>query len=77
MKMEDGLDCICVDYRKLNKLTVADPEPMTTAEDLFQQLGKSKHFSTIDLSKGYWQIPAMEEDIEKSAFITLTVRTIF
>ena len=26
---------ICVDYRKLNRITVTNPEPKTTAEDLF------------------------------------------
>ena len=57
VKKKDGSDRICVDYRKLNKLTVADPEPMVTAEDLFQRLRKSKYYSKIDLSKGYWQIP--------------------
>ena len=70
VKKKDGSDRICVDYRKLNKLTVADPEPMVTAEDLFQRLGKSKYYSEIDLSKGYWQIPVAEKDIEKTAFIT-------
>ena len=69
MKKKDGSDRICIDYRKLNKLTVADPEPMTTAEDLFQRLGKSKYYSKIDLSKEYWQIPVAEKDIEKTAFI--------
>ena len=43
---------------------------MTTAEDLFQRLGKSKYYSKIDLSNGYWQIPVAEEDIEKTAFVT-------
>ena len=43
---------------------------MTTAEDLFQQLRKSKYYSKINLSKGYRQIPVVEEDIEKAAFIT-------
>ena len=43
---------------------------MTTAEDLFHRLGKSKYYSKIDLSKGYWQISLAEEDIEKTAFIT-------
>ena len=65
VKKKDRPDRICVDYRKLNKLTVADPEPMTTAEDLFQRLGKSKYYSKMDLSKGYWQIPVAEEDTEK------------
>ena len=41
VKKKDGSDRICIDYRKLNKLTVADPEPMITAEDLFQWLGKA------------------------------------
>ena len=44
---------------------------MKTSEDLFQQLGKSKFFLKIDLSKGYWQIPLVEEDIFKTAFVTL------
>ena len=70
VKKKDGSDRICVDYRKLNKLTVADPEPMITAEDLFQRLGKSKYYTKIDLSKGYWQIPVAEDGIEKTAFIT-------
>ena len=70
VKKMDGSDRICVDYRKLNKLTVADPEPMTTAEDLFQPLGKSKYYFKIDLSKRYWQIPVAEDDIEKTAFVT-------
>ena len=69
VKKKDGSDRICIDYRKLNKLTVADPEPMVTVEDLFQRLGKSKYYSKIDLSKGYWQIPVAEEDIEKTAII--------
>ena len=70
VKKKDGSNRICVDYRKLNKITVSDPEPMKTAEDLFQKLGKSKYFSKIDLSKGYWQIPVKETDIAKTAFVT-------
>ena len=70
VKKKDGSNRICVDYRKLNKLTIADPEPMITAEDLFQQLGRSRYFSKIDLSKGYWQIPVAEEDVPKTAFVT-------
>ena len=61
---------MCVDYRKLNLVTVADPAPMTTAEDLFGKLGKCQYYSTIDLSKGYWQISVAEKDIHKTAFVT-------
>ena len=71
VKKKNGSNRICVDYRKLNKVTISDPEPMKTSEDLFQQLGKSKFFSKIDLSEGYWQIPVAEEDVFKIAFMTL------
>ena len=70
VKKKDGSNRVCVDYRELNKLTVADPEPIATAEDLFQRLGRSRYFSKIDLSKGYWQIPMAEENVPKIAFVT-------
>ena len=70
VKKKDNTNRVCVDYRKLNKLTVFDPEPMPTAEHLFQKLSGDKFFSKIDLSKGYWQIAIPEEDISKTAFVT-------
>ena len=70
VKKKGGSSRICVDYWKLNKLTAADSKPITTAEDLFQRLGKSKYYSKIDLSKGYWQIPVAEKDIKKTAVVT-------
>ena len=42
---------------------------MTTTEDLFQQLGKSKYFSKFDFSKKYWSISVAKIDIEKTAFM--------
>ena len=53
VKKKDNTNRICVDYRKLNKLTVFDPEPMPTAEHFFQKLNGDKYFTRIDLSKGY------------------------
>ena len=70
VKKPDGSDRICIDFRKINKITLFDPEPMPNPEDLFRQLSSSKFFTKIDLSKGYWQIKVKEEDIPKTAFIT-------
>ena len=70
VKKKDGSNRMCIDYRKLNLVAVADPAPLTTAEDLFGKLGKCPYFSTVDLSKGYWQIPVTEEDMHKNAFVT-------
>lgn len=54
VKKPDGPNRKRIDYRKLNIVTVFDPEPMTTDEDLFQKLTSDKYFSKLDLSKGYW-----------------------
>ena len=35
VKKKDGSNILCVDFRKLNKITKVDPERMTTAEDFF------------------------------------------
>ena len=70
VKKKDGSNRVCVDYRKLNKLTVFDPEPMPAAVDLFQKLNGDEFFSKIDLSKGYWQVTIPEVDISKTAFVT-------
>ena len=36
VKKKDGSNRACIDLKKLSKITEVDPEPMTTAEDLFQ-----------------------------------------
>ena len=70
VKKKDGSNRVCVDFRKLNKITEVNPEPMTMSEDLFRRLSGKKYLSKIDLSKGYWQIPVAPEDVYKTAFVT-------
>ena len=72
VKKKDGSNRVCVDFRKLNKITEVDPEPMTTAEDLhvYHRLSGKKYLSKIDLTKGYWQILVAPEDVYKTAFVT-------
>ena len=70
VKKKDGSDRVCLDFRKLNKITKVDPEPMTMAEDLFYCISGKKYLSKIDLTKGYWQIPVAPEDVYKTAFVT-------
>ena len=70
VKKKDGSNRVCVDFRKLNKITEVDPEPITTAEDLFHRLSVKKYLSKIDLTKGYWQIPVAPVDVYKTAILT-------
>lgn len=59
-----------VDYRRLNEITVDDRYPIPNICDLFDKLGKSTYFSTLDLASGYHQIEIEETDREKTGFST-------
>ena len=67
---KDGSLRLCVDYRKLNAITVRPAANMPSADDIFYALGKSKFRSALDLKQGFWQIPINEADKEKTAFGT-------
>ena len=60
----------CVDYRKLNKVAKFDANPMPRIEELIETVGPAKIISTMDLAKGYWQIPMDEGSKDKTAFTT-------
>jgi hypothetical protein len=52
----DGTIRLCVDYRKLNEVTIKNKYPLPKIEDLFDQLNGAKVFSKIDLRTGYQQL---------------------
>ena len=66
----DGSTRFCVDYRKLNEVTVKDAYPIPNIQDVLDGLQGAKVFSTLDLKSGYWQQDLRKEDREKSVFIT-------
>ncbi|GJU72350.1 retrotransposon protein, putative, ty3-gypsy subclass [Tanacetum coccineum] len=70
VKKKDGSFRMCIDYRKLNKLTVKNRYPLLRIDDMFDQLQGSRVYSKIDLRFGYHQLRVREEDIPKTAFRT-------
>ncbi len=65
----DGTKRFCVNYTKLNSVTVFDGEPMPNPDEIYIKLRGKKYKSKLDLTKGYWQIPIDEESIPKTAFV--------
>ena len=69
VKKKDGSTRFCVDFRKVNDVTVKDVHPLPRISDMLEALGSGRYFSTLDAAAGYWQIPLRDEDKGKSAFI--------
>ncbi|CAM5130313.1 unnamed protein product [Eretmochelys imbricata] len=67
---KDGSISFCVDYGKLNAITVSDAYPMPRPDELLDKLGGARYLTTMDLTKGYWQVPLDADARLKSAFIT-------
>ena len=61
---KDGTLRIYVDYRKLNAVTRPDPFSMPRVEDLIDGLAGASYITTLDLTKGYWQVPVAEGLVE-------------
>nr|GEY60409.1 putative reverse transcriptase domain-containing protein [Tanacetum cinerariifolium] len=56
VKKKDESFRMCIDYRKLNKLTVKNRYPLPRIDDLFNQFQGSSVYSKIDLRSGYHQL---------------------
>jgi Reverse transcriptase (RNA-dependent DNA polymerase) len=66
----DGSIRFCVDYRKLNAVTVKDSYPLPRMDECLDSLGDAIIFYTLDCNSGYWQIPIEERNRDKTAFVT-------
>jgi len=70
VKKKDETLRFCVDYRRLNAVTKQDSYPLPLIDNCLNALSGSSWYSTLDLRSGYYNIPIVEEDRDKSDFVT-------
>ncbi|KYO41119.1 retrotransposon-like protein 1 [Alligator mississippiensis] len=70
VRKPDGSLRLCMDYRHLNAMVVFDVFPMPHVAELVERIGDARYISTLDMAKGYWQIPVAKRDRQKMAFGT-------
>ena len=68
VRKKDGSIRLCIDYRKLNAITVRDAFPLPRIEETLEALGGSQYFSSLDMAHGYFQLVMHPESIDKTAF---------
>jgi hypothetical protein len=64
----DGSLRFCVDYRKLNSITIPDTYRLPRTDKCIDSLGDAEAFTTLDCNSGYWKIPVHPEDRDKTTF---------
>uniref|UniRef100_A0A183BUP8 Reverse transcriptase domain-containing protein n=1 Tax=Globodera pallida TaxID=36090 RepID=A0A183BUP8_GLOPA len=67
---KDGGIRPCLDFRKLNEITVPDRYPLPRLDAIMEKVGRCNFYSSLDLSSGYLQIKLTEETSWKCGVIT-------
>ena len=67
VQKKTGEICQCMDYCKLNSITVRDTFPLPRIDEALQAVHSSNWFTSFDLAQGYLQLAMEESDIKKMA----------
>ena len=70
VKKKDGSLRLCVDYRKLNDMTIRNSYPLPLIGDLLDRVKGAKIFTKLDLKSAYNLVRIKEGDEYKTAFRT-------
>ncbi len=69
VKKKDGGIRLCVDFRKVNGVTVREPYYIPGFDEMIERVGVGRVLSKLDLEKGFHQVVVRKEDREKTAFV--------
>ena len=68
VRKKDRSLCFCIDFQRLNALTVKDSHPLPRICETLESLARAAHYSTFDLNLGFWQVPMDEESKQYTTF---------
>ena len=68
VRKKDGSLWFCIDFRRLNALTVKDSHPLPRICETLESLAGAAHYSTFDLNSGFWQVPMDDASKQYTAF---------
>lgn len=68
---KDGTRQVCNDFQKLNEASQFDSYPMSQVDELVKCLGRANYISSLDLTKGYWQVQLSKNARKITAICTL------
>lgn len=60
--INEGTIQFCVGFRRLKATTILDTLPLLWREHCINSLEEAKVFATLDVFRGYWQVPIVEDD---------------
>jgi hypothetical protein len=69
-KKKDGTLRLCVDYRRLNDVTVKSTYPLPLIDEMLDRIRSAKIFTALDLKDAYWLVRIKKGDEWKTAFRT-------
>nr|CAD2180707.1 unnamed protein product [Meloidogyne enterolobii] len=70
VQKKDGSIRPCLDFRKLNEITVPDHYPLPRLEVIMEKVGNCNFYSSLDLASGYLQIKLTDNASRKCGVIT-------
>jgi len=70
VKKKSGDYRMCIDYRRLNSITIRPTYSIPDSQTIFNHLSEATIFSSIDVSNAYYQCEIRESDKKLTAFST-------
>ena len=68
VRKKEGSLCFCIDFRKLNSLTVKDSHLLPHICETLESLAGAAHYSTFNMNSGFWHVPMDKESKQYTAF---------